>query len=212
MGAAGRPRSYEATSVMHYTIDQASDIGGVIRAARKAQQLRQDDAAGSMGVSESFLGKAEAGAESVQWGKLFLILQGLGVRVSVDIPDADESLLKAQSIKAQHRAAVERFAQRSRQPRSGRFGASSSQRRRPALSVPFPQSARKRSQSCSVRQNGCSIRRRLTRARATPSHARATFSRTPRKPASKRPVKGMPADDRAHPSRLDRSPTYRHAA
>lgn len=109
MGAAGRPRSYEATSVMHYTIDQASDIGGVIRAARKAQQLRQDDAAGSMGVSESFLGKAEAGAESVQWGKLFLILQGLGVRVSVDIPDADEGLLKAQSIKAQHRAAVRAF-------------------------------------------------------------------------------------------------------
>ncbi len=94
---------------MHYTIDRASDIGGIIRAARKAQQLRQDDAAGSVGVSESFLGKAEAGAASIQWGKLFQILEGLGVRVSVDIPDADEGLLKTESEKARHRAAVRVF-------------------------------------------------------------------------------------------------------
>jgi transcriptional regulator with XRE-family HTH domain len=108
--AARQPGThYEANTDMHFTIDQASDIGGVIRAARKAQQLRQDDAAGSIGVSESFLGKAEAGAESVQWGKLFLILEGLGVRLSVDIPDADEDLLKAQSTRAQHRAAVREF-------------------------------------------------------------------------------------------------------
>ncbi|MCV9992560.1 helix-turn-helix domain-containing protein, partial [Burkholderia pseudomallei] len=56
---------------MRYTIEQASDIGGVIRAARKVQNLRQDDAAGSVGVSESFMVKAERGADTVQWGKLF---------------------------------------------------------------------------------------------------------------------------------------------
>lgn len=94
---------------MRYTIEQASDIGGVIRAARKAQNLRQDDAAGSVGVSESFMVKAERGAGSVQWGKMFQILQGLGVRVTLDIPDASADLLSGESAKANHRAAVRAF-------------------------------------------------------------------------------------------------------
>ncbi|PCE30596.1 transcriptional regulator [Burkholderia ubonensis subsp. mesacidophila] len=91
---------------MRYTIEQASDLGGVIRAARKVQNLRQDDAAGSVGVSESFMVKAERGADTVQWGKVFQILQGLGVRVVVDIPDANDELLRNQSAKASHRASI----------------------------------------------------------------------------------------------------------
>ncbi|MBY4726371.1 MULTISPECIES: helix-turn-helix domain-containing protein [Burkholderia] len=91
---------------MRYTIEQASDIGGVIRAARKVQQLRQDDAAGSVGVSESFMVKAERGADTIQWAKVFQILQGLGVRVVVDIPDASDELLERQSARASHRAGV----------------------------------------------------------------------------------------------------------
>lgn len=91
---------------MRYTIEQASDIGGVIRAARKVQQLRQNDAAGSVGVSESFMVKAERGADTIQWAKLFQILQGLGVRVVVDIPDASDELLERQSARASHRAGV----------------------------------------------------------------------------------------------------------
>ncbi|WP_431825935.1 helix-turn-helix domain-containing protein [Burkholderia sp. F1] len=91
---------------MRYTIEQASDLGGVIRAARKVQNLRQDDAAGSVGVSESFMVKAERGADTVQWGKVFQILQGLGVRVVVDIPDANDELLRNQSARASHRASV----------------------------------------------------------------------------------------------------------
>ena len=58
------------------------------RASRKAQKIRQDDAAGSIGVSENFLGKVERGSESVQWGKLFQVLEGLGVRVLVDVPES----------------------------------------------------------------------------------------------------------------------------
>jgi transcriptional regulator with XRE-family HTH domain len=34
----------------------------VVRASRKAQKIRQDDAAGSIGVSENFLGKVERGS------------------------------------------------------------------------------------------------------------------------------------------------------
>ena len=73
---------------MKIPIDNAAAIGMVVRASRKAQKIRQDDAAGSIGVSENFLGKIESGSESVQWGKLFQVLQGLGVRVMVDVPDS----------------------------------------------------------------------------------------------------------------------------
>ena len=66
----------------------ASAIGPLVRAARKAQGIRQDDAAGSIGVSENFLGKLERGSEAVQWGKLFQVLHGLGIRVVLDVPDS----------------------------------------------------------------------------------------------------------------------------
>ncbi len=68
-------------------ISDPKAIGKVIRASRKAQKIRQDDAAGSIGVSENFLGKIERGSESVHWGKLFQVLEGLGIRVTVDVPD-----------------------------------------------------------------------------------------------------------------------------
>lgn len=72
---------------MKLPIDNAAAIGKVVRASRKAQKIRQDDAAGSVGVSENFLGKIERGSKSVQWGKLFQVLEGLGIRVMVDVPE-----------------------------------------------------------------------------------------------------------------------------
>lgn len=82
---------------MQIPIDHAAAIGKVVRASRKAQQIRQDDAAGSIGVSENFLGKLERGGESVQWGKLFQVLEGLGVRVVVDVPESVAAYLNASS-------------------------------------------------------------------------------------------------------------------
>lgn len=73
---------------MKIPIENAAAIGKVVRASRKAQKIRQDDAAGSIGVSENFLGKIERGSESVQWGKLFQVLEGLGVKVTVDVPES----------------------------------------------------------------------------------------------------------------------------
>ena len=73
---------------MQLPIDNAAALGKVVRASRKAQKIRQDDAAGSIGVSENFLAKIERGSESVQWGKLFQVLEGLGVRVIVDVPES----------------------------------------------------------------------------------------------------------------------------
>ena len=73
---------------MKIPIDNATAIGKVVRASRKAQKIRQDDAAGSIGVSENFLGKVERGGESVHWGKLFQVLDGLGIRLVADVPDS----------------------------------------------------------------------------------------------------------------------------
>lgn len=82
---------------MKIPIDHSTDIGKVVRASRKAQKIRQDDAAGSIGVSENFLGKIERGGDSVQWGKLFQVLEGLGIRVLVDVPDSVAAYVSAQS-------------------------------------------------------------------------------------------------------------------
>ena len=84
---------------MHIPLDQASILGAVVRATRKTQKIRQDDAAGSIGVSENFLGKIERGAERVQWGKLFQVLQGLGVRVMLDVPDDVAERLDAELVR-----------------------------------------------------------------------------------------------------------------
>jgi len=73
---------------MKFPIETAAQLGPLVRAVRKAQGLRQDDAAGSMGVSENFLGKVERGGQTVQWGKLFTVLQALGMHVQIDVPDA----------------------------------------------------------------------------------------------------------------------------
>ena len=72
---------------MKFDIESPADLGEIIRASRKAMRMRQDDAAGSIGVSENFLGKIECGGESVHWGKLFQVLKGLGIRVLVDVPE-----------------------------------------------------------------------------------------------------------------------------
>ena len=73
---------------MRIPIDNAAALGKVVRTSRKAQKIRQNDAAGSIGVSENFLGKIERGSETVQWGKLFQVLDGLGIRVMVDVPES----------------------------------------------------------------------------------------------------------------------------
>lgn len=83
---------------MKVPITSADQLGKIIRATRKAFKLRQDDAAGSIGVSENFLGKVESGAENVQWQKLFQVLDGLGILLIADLPDEVESLPSASGL------------------------------------------------------------------------------------------------------------------
>lgn len=79
---------------MKLPIEHASALGPIVRATRKAQGMRQDDTAGSIGVSENFLGKVERGDASVTWAKLFQVLDGLGIQLMVDVPDNVASRLE----------------------------------------------------------------------------------------------------------------------
>ncbi len=88
---------------MQRVLSKASDIGPVVRAARKAQGLRQDDAAGAMGVSETLLFKLENGADGLRWDKLFQVLEGLGIRVIVDLPGVTAEAVTAELDKLERR-------------------------------------------------------------------------------------------------------------
>ena len=81
---------------MKIPIENAAAIGKVVRASRKAQKIRQDDAAGSIGVSENFLAKVERGGGTVQWQKLFQVLTEMGIRVEIDVPDTAMAMLQKQ--------------------------------------------------------------------------------------------------------------------
>jgi transcriptional regulator with XRE-family HTH domain len=61
------------------------DIGLIVRATRIAQGIRAQDLAGT--ASPRFITDLEAGKPTVQLGKVLDVLEGLGIRVYLDIPD-----------------------------------------------------------------------------------------------------------------------------
>jgi len=64
------------------------DIGAIVRAARKAQGLRQDELAGSAGVGLRFIVDLEAGKPTAQIGKTLQVLEALGCSVEIVPPRA----------------------------------------------------------------------------------------------------------------------------
>lgn len=67
-------------------IQELADIGRCVKAVRKAQGLRQDDLAAMVGASHVFLGDLERGKGTVQLGRVFEVLQELGIAVSLELP------------------------------------------------------------------------------------------------------------------------------
>jgi transcriptional regulator with XRE-family HTH domain len=92
-----------------FEIDTPETLGMLIRASRKALDMRQDDAAGTIGVSENFLGKVERGGETVQWGKLFQVIKELGLSVTLEVPEAfaPETLEHYQTIQRKRQRTVD---------------------------------------------------------------------------------------------------------
>lgn len=72
---------------MNIPISTPQEIGRLVRAARKTEQLRQDDAAGAMGVSDVFLWKLEKGSPGVRLDKLLQVFRALGIKLSAEVSD-----------------------------------------------------------------------------------------------------------------------------
>jgi len=71
-------------------------IGLAARVVRRAQKIRQDDMAATLGVSHVFVRNVEKGKSGVQLGKVMELLDELGIRVMLDIPEGlDEAGLAA---------------------------------------------------------------------------------------------------------------------
>lgn len=68
-------------------IASASDLGALVRARRREQSLRIDDAASLSGVSVDLLSRLENGKGSVRLDKLLSVLDGLGLAIVVGPKD-----------------------------------------------------------------------------------------------------------------------------
>ena len=68
-------------------IAAASDLAPAIRARRRGQSLRIDDAASLSGVSVDMLSRLENGKGSVRLDKLLSVLDGLGLTLVVGPKD-----------------------------------------------------------------------------------------------------------------------------
>jgi len=64
---------------MDHRIPDTNDLGHIIRDARKAQGLTQDQLAGMTGTGRRFISELENGKDTAQLGKVLLVLAALGI-------------------------------------------------------------------------------------------------------------------------------------
>ncbi|HCF3047441.1 helix-turn-helix domain-containing protein [Pseudomonas aeruginosa] len=94
---------------MKIDIHSPKELGALLRATRKAMRIRQDDAAGLVGVSENFLGKVERGGETVQWGKLFHVMRELGLSITIEVPESFANDIQQLLVTAQNKKIAKRI-------------------------------------------------------------------------------------------------------
>ncbi len=78
---------------MRVAITTPVELGQVVRAVRKTQRLRVDDAAAFAGVGPVFAMDVEHGKTTVQLGLVLRLLAELGLKLEVDLPDAAAPML-----------------------------------------------------------------------------------------------------------------------
>jgi transcriptional regulator with XRE-family HTH domain len=79
---------------MQLPIHSVADLGLALRAVRRSSKVRLDDMAATVGVSKQFASDLELGKETVRMGLVFKVLAEMGLKLSVDIPDASGDELK----------------------------------------------------------------------------------------------------------------------
>lgn len=63
-----------------------TEIGAIVRSARKSKKLRQDQLAGAAGVGVRFIVDLEGGKPTAQIGKVLKILETLGCSLRITSP------------------------------------------------------------------------------------------------------------------------------
>ena len=83
-----------SVNIMTKRILTSADIGAIIRTARKAQNLRQDELAGAAGVGLRFIVDLEAGKPTAQIGKTLQVLEALGCALEITPPREQKTVSK----------------------------------------------------------------------------------------------------------------------
>lgn len=66
-------------------VSSVGEVGQAVRAIRKHSGIRQDDVAG---VSHMFLRDLEHGKDTVQFGLVLKVLDELGIRMVLEVPES----------------------------------------------------------------------------------------------------------------------------
>lgn len=80
---AFHPRVRRAVRSKHIRVRSVSEIGALIRLARRRLAMNQVDAAACCGVGRRFFVDVECGKPNVQFDKLMAVLDSLGIELSV---------------------------------------------------------------------------------------------------------------------------------
>ena len=78
---------------MQIQVTSVESVGVAIRAMRKVNSIRQEDVPG---VSHVFLRDLEKGKDTIQFGRVLKVLDELGIRVLLEVPDS-QALAMAQA-------------------------------------------------------------------------------------------------------------------
>ncbi|MDD0812895.1 transcriptional regulator [Curvibacter sp. RS43] len=70
---------------MRLPVTSVESVGAAIRAVRKVSGIRQDDVPG---VSHVFLRDLEKGKDTVQFGRVIKVLEELGIRMVLELPES----------------------------------------------------------------------------------------------------------------------------
>lgn len=73
---------------MQTPVQSVQDIGRIVRAVRRQSHLRLEDLAATTGLSKQFLTDLESGKLTLRLGLTLNLLAELGIRVTLDIPQA----------------------------------------------------------------------------------------------------------------------------
>ncbi len=88
---------------MHIPLTSVQSAGVAIRVLRKRAGIRIDDFALTAGVSKQFMTDLENGKDTVRMGTVLHLLQRMGLRVSLDMPEEAMALFQAEFEKVTRR-------------------------------------------------------------------------------------------------------------